>query len=418
MKWLGWFIALFAAAVGLAILARYNHGYVTVTYPPYRLELSLNLLIILVAGAFLTFYALIRIAKTTLGLPERVRAYRLHRARNRARSAMREALTAYFEGRYNAAEKAAAKAFAEDEWPALSSVVAARSSHQLRNLERRDHYLNLAEDAGPEAVLLTHITRAELLLKESRAAEALDALREVRRVSPKSVAALRLSLKAHTLAKNWDEVLDHVARLEKVNGVDPTHAGEVRRNAYLGLLNRKAQDPEGLKSVWQNMPVEFRRRRAIALTAAKYFIAQGGTRQAIEIIEAGLAEQWDSALVDLYGECLGQNVLPQIERAEGWLKQHPEDAMLLLALGRLCARQSLWGKARSYLDASLAVEASQAAHIALAQLLETLGKRDEALQHYRESLTLDRRDWAIADDVKPYTSVFAKASAENVNASE
>lgn len=418
MKWLGWCIVLFAAAVGLALLARYNHGYVSVTYPPYRLELSLNLLIVLIGGAFLTFYALIRIGKTTLGLPERVRAYRLHRARNRARSAMHEALTAYFEGRYNAAEKAAAKAFAEDEWPALSSVVAARSAHQLRNPERRDHYLSLAADAGPEAVLLTHITRAELLLKESRAAEALEALREVRRVSPKSVAALRLSLKAHTMAKHWNAVLDHIARLEKVNGVDPTHAAEVRRNAYLGLLNRKAQDPEGLNDAWKNIPADFRGRRAIALAAAKYFMAQGGIRQATEIIEGGLAEQWDSALVDLYGECRGQNVLPQIEKAEGWLKQHPEDAMLLLVLGKLCTQQALWGKAQSYLEASLAVEASQAAHIALAQLLEKLGVREEALQHYRASLTLDRRDWAIPDEVKPYTSVFAKASAENVNASE
>ena len=418
MKWLGWLLALFAAAVGLAVLTRYNHGYVSVTYAPYRLELSLNLLIVLIAATFLALYWLVRVTKTTLGLPERVRAYRLHRSRNRARSAMHEALTAYFEGRYNAAEKAAAKAYAEDEWPALSSVVAARSAHQLRNLERRDHYLTLAADAGPEAVLLAHITRAELLLKESRAVEALEALKEVRRVSPKSVAALRLALKAYTLAKNWDEVLDHVSRLEKVNGVDPVHALEVRRTAYLGLLNRRAQDPDGLKNLWREIPVELRKQRAVALTAAKYFMAQGGIREAIEIIETSLGENWDTALVGLYGECLASNAMPQIEKAEGWLQQHPEDPMLLLTLGRLCAKQALWGKARSYLEASLGVEASQAAHIALAQLLERLGDRDEALLHYRESLTLDRRDWAIPDEIKPYTSVFAKASAENVNASE
>jgi HemY protein len=153
VKWLSWLVALFAAAVGLAILARYNHGYVLVTYAPYRFEFSLNFLIILVIAAFLVFHALIRIAATTLNLPERVRAYRLHRSRNRARSTMHDALTAYFEGRYSAAEKAAANALAQGEWPALSSVVAARAG-SVRRFEQRDGYLKLAAEAGPEAQLL------------------------------------------------------------------------------------------------------------------------------------------------------------------------------------------------------------------------------------------------------------------------
>ena len=415
MKWLSWLIALSAVAVGLAVLARYNHGYVLITYAPYRVEFSLNFLIVLTIGAFLIFYAVVRIASTTLTLPEKVRAYRLHRARNHARSAMHEALTAYFEGRYSAAEKAAASALTLGEWPALSSVVAARSAHRLRRFEQRDSYLQLADEAGPEAQLLRPITQADLWLREARATDALEALKEVHKVAPKSVAALRLTLKAQNLAKHWEEVLELTEQLERVNGIEPAYADEVRRNAYLGLLNRKAHDPHGLKSVWHAIPSEFRMLRSTALTAAKYFIAQGGTKEAVQIIEAALENQWDSTLIELYGECLSHNVLPQIEKAEAWLKEYPEDAMLLKTLGKLCAKQSLWGKARSYLEASLAVEPTQGTHIALAQLLESLGKRDEALAHYRESLTLDRRDWAINEI---YTPVFARTSAENVNASE
>lgn len=418
MKWLTWLIALFAAAVGLALLTRYNHGYVLVTYAPYRFEFSLNLLIVLTLIAFLIFYALIRVAKTTLSLPAKVRAYRLHRARNRARSTMHDALMAYFEGRYNAAEKSAAKALALDEWPALSSVVAARSAHQLRRFGERDGYLRLADEAGPEAQLLRPITQAELLLRESRAGEALDALREVNRVAPKSVAALRLTLKAQTIAKNWDEVLALADRLRKVNGIDPAYANEARRNAYLGLLNRKAKDPQGLLAAWQMVPAEYRKKHDIALAAAKYFIAQGGIKQAVGIIEASLETEWDSALIDLYGDCLSQNVLRQIEKAEDWLQAHRKDPMLLLTLGKLCAKQALWGKAQSYLEASLAVEPTQAAHIALAQLLESLNKHGEALRHYRESLTLDRRRWAIAEEPKRYPAAVNRLPVEKVDAPE
>ena len=64
----------------------------------------------------------------------------------------------------------------------------------------------------------------------------------------------------------------------------------------------------------------------------------------------------DPALLAIYSECLGADVRQQLERAENWLAQHPRDAVLLLTLGRLCAHQGLWGKARSYLEASLSIE--------------------------------------------------------------
>jgi hypothetical protein len=61
-----------------------------------------------------------------------------------------------------------------------------------------------------------------------------------------------------------------------------------------------------------------------------------------------------SELAGLYAECRGGDTLGRIARAEKWLEKHPEDARLLLALGRLCREQQLWGKAQSYFEASLA----------------------------------------------------------------
>jgi HemY protein len=346
---------------------------------------------------------LLRLALVTLQLPERVRAYRLHRARNKAHNAVNQALTAYFEGRYNAAERAAAAALALNEWPAVSSVVAARSAHQLRSFQRRDDYLTQSESLAPDAKLLRLITRAELLLKEQRIIEALDVLRQVKKISSRSVAALLLELKAQTLSKNWDEVLALTDRLEKVNAIDKAYAEQARLSAYIGRVNRKAQDSHGLTAVWQSTPADLRTNRTLALTAAKYFIALGGNRQAQEIINNSLEVQWDSALLEMYSDCASANVMPLIERAETWLRDHPRDATLLLTLGKLCTQQALWGKAQSYLEASLALEPSQAAHVALAQLLEKIGKQDEALKHYRDSLVLDRRRWSIEDREVPVT---------------
>jgi HemY protein len=75
----------------------------------------------------------------------------------------------------------------------------------------------------------------------------------------------------------------------------------------------------------------------------------------------------------------------RIERAERWLVERNRDAQLLATLGRLCTQAELWGKARSFLVASLSFEESRAAHLELARLAERLGEAGEAQQHYRRA---------------------------------
>jgi HemY protein len=62
--------------------------------------------------------------------------------------------------------------------------------------------------------------------------------------------------------------------------------------------------------------------------------------------------------------------------------------VLLLSLGRLCRAQKLWGKARSFLEASLATLPTHAGHLELACLLEELDELPLAQHHYREAALL------------------------------
>ena len=64
---------------------------------------------------------------------------------------------------------------------------------------------------------------------------------------------------------------------------------------------------------------------------------------------------------------------------------------MLLALGRMCMKQRLWGKAQSYLEASLALEETRDAHLALADLCDQLEQSDEANRHFRASVRLETR---------------------------
>jgi HemY protein len=134
----------------------------------------------------------------------------------------------------------------------------------------------------------------------------------------------------------------------------------------------------------------------IAAAAARHAAALGKAALAREILERALAEEWAPPLVALYAEVPAQldpaeraaEALLRIECAERWLRERSRDAQLLAALGRLCAHAELWGKAESFLEASLSFEESRSARLELARLAERLGRRSDAEQHYRKAAEL------------------------------
>ena len=383
MRALLWILGLFAVAVGLVIAARYNNGYVLAVLPPRRAELSLNLAIILVLGVFVVAYAVVRAVIIIATMPSRVRAFQKRRSEVRARATFNEALINFFEGRFGRAEKAAAAALKAGESPALSAILAARAAHGMRAFATRDKYLARSIGADPEDDAMTLMAQAEMLLDERRYYDALDVLK---RLPEKHTAALRLELRAQQMAMNWERVLALIPQLEKRRVFERPVVAQLRRQAVIESIKRKAVDDKSLREYWDRLPAEDRHEPRVAATAAQSFVALGGCRDAHRIVEEGLERQWDSSLLAIYSECLGTNVRQQLERAETWLRQHPRDAVLLLTLGRLCAHQGLWGKARSYLEASLSIEPTHSAYLQLGRLLEREGKPAEAAAEYQKAL--------------------------------
>lgn len=385
MKAVLWLVGIVALAAAFMLVARYNDGYLLLVMPPYRVEFSLNFLVVALAVAFAAGYAAVRFVAATLRLPREVRQYRLARRRERAQAALAGALGEYFAGRYGRAEQAAATALELGEHPGLSAILAARAAHELRAYERRDDYLARAAVAASNDDVPRLVTTADLLLEERRHEEALGVLRQLPR---RHTAALRLELKAQQQARNWEQVVELAEALRKRNVFDTEQARQVRRYALAENLKRKALDSRSLEEAWNRVPAGDRTDRRVATAAAQCFIALGGCERAHRIIEEALESEWDSDLARLYGECEGGDVVRRIERAEGWLARHRDDPALLLTLGRLCAESGLWGKAQNYLDASLAVEPTHSAHLAAARLQEQLGNHDAARTHYRAGLEL------------------------------
>jgi HemY protein len=162
----------------------------------------------------------------------------------------------------------------------------------------------------------------------------------------------------------------------------------MRQQAWLEKIRRHMQDAQALLAVWRSVPDEYKQRTKIATAGARAFIQLGEGKNAQQILISSLNAQWDSDLVKLYGDGLAGDVIAQIDQAERWLKEHTDDAGLLLTLGKLCLHQGLWGKAQSYLEASISVLPNRAAYVMLGQLAEKMQKPDEAFGYLQKVIEL------------------------------
>lgn len=392
MRGLFWVVALFAVAVAVALGARLNDGYLLFVVPPWRVEVSLNLFALLLFGLFVAFYAAMRVTLATFGLPKRVRDYRARRQRDQAGQVFQDAVRLLFEGRFGQAMKRAGEAHGAGTAPGLSALIAARAAQRMREPEKQQYWLEHARNDDPRTEAATLMLDAEMANEERRFSDALDALGRLQGKLGRHIAALRLELRARQGSGDWDGVLKLVRQLAKRDALPPEVVVEIRTQAHLANIAKRRSDQGQLVAYLRGLPEEERGRR-VSLAAAKALTALNAEGEAQKLIEASLdkpgGDAWQSELAAIYGRLSGGEQTARIAKAEGWLHNHPGDAVLLLALGRMCQRQRLWGKAQSHLEASLSVRATQEAHLALARLLDELDKADEANQHYRASAQLN-----------------------------
>jgi HemY protein len=335
----------------------------------------------------------VRLARHTLALPAYVRAWRARRRREQAQDALAAALQGWLEGRYVRAEKEAARAWEGGVAAGVAAVIAARAAHELGAPERREQWLERADAAGAQSA--ANLSRAVMALGERDYARARESLRSLLDSGGRHIATLRLLMRAERGMRNWEEVLRLTSQLAKRDAIALGLAEDFRSQAQVELLAQVAAERVKFEDRWDRVPARDRANARVAAAAARHATALGLAPLARAALEEALAAEWDATLVAHYGELprlepaqrLAEARL-RIERAERWLLEREQDAPLLSALGRLCVEAELWGKAQSYLEASLAFGESRDTHLALARLHERFARTADAQRHYRRAADL------------------------------
>ena len=380
------------ATVALALSAQQDSGHVVIAYGDWTIESSLLLFVAGMVILFIAFYYALRLWSGILALPQRLRRWRRQRRMAKVRTAYVRGMTALNEGQWATAEKWLLKRVRHSDTPALHYLAAAQAAEEQGSTVRRDSYLRAALNHGTKTDVAVALAQAGYYLQHQRADEARAILADLHTAQPKHIATLKKLMESYIALEDWEGLLQIIPDLEKRQVITVGKAEQLQHAAYRSLFARAAakKDADYLRRLWEHAPRHVRRNEDVLFDYARALGSadpQAGDQLDLLLSDA-IHRRWSDALVYAYGLIPSNNLATQLTYAERWLKHHADNAVLLLTLGRLCVRNQLWGKGRSYLEASLAIEPQAETYRELGALLERLKQPEAALECYRKALTL------------------------------
>ncbi|MFT3812219.1 MAG: heme biosynthesis HemY N-terminal domain-containing protein [Acidovorax sp.] len=411
-----WFLGLFGVAAAVALFAGNNQGTITVFWPPYRVDLSLNMVVILLAGGFVLLHTALRALSALLALPRQTRRWRLLQKERAMHGALLEALAYLQAGRFLRARKAAQAAIAQEEalhsvphgdrLRALAHICAAESSHALQDRATRETHLQAALAAHAEEPALregAQMRSARWALDDRDSEGALERLAALPQGAARRTLALRIRLKASRLAGHTQDALETARLLAKHRAFSPVAAGSIVRGLAAEQIHA-ARDPAQLQAIWMAFEPAERAMPELAIEAAQQLALLGGEDVQVRAWLLPVWERWaegreplQDPLPDAQAHKLVRALEASLSSIDGtWLARieaaqqaNPRDPRLAYLAGVACRERQLWGKAQQLLtQATQQLTASDRLHGSawrhLAELAEQRGDQEAAVQAWRQ----------------------------------
>lgn len=384
MRTVLWFVSLFAAAVAAALFVSHNGGMVSVFWPPYRIDVSLNFALIALIALFFAVHLALRALAILASLPGQAKRWRIQYQERAIQVSLLDALSHLASGRFIRARKAAENVLSQERslarteqalahgkrLRALAHMLAAESAHALRDGAARDEHvrqaLEQAAGRGEQEVREGLQLRAARWATDDRDFQtARQWLDELPQGAARRTMALRLRFKVARLARQTPLALEMARLLAKHRAFSLPVAQSLIRGLALELV-QSAHDPSQLERAWSQLDYTDRKMPEVAIAAAERMLTLGG--------EIATAQQW---LLPVWDEMTTRSAtsLPQEQRirlvlllelsfslAEGkpdvaWLTRiesaqmkNPRDALLQYLAGVTCMYLNLWGKAQMLLN--------------------------------------------------------------------
>lgn len=396
MKKLFYFLLPYLVVMAIVFLAYQwllslnDPGYVIIGMEHWYLEKSFVDFTAGLAISFFILYIFFRWLGWLYRIPAQLKRRGVNIRFNRSQEALIAGLVDSAEGNFERAEGLLIKHAPHSGAPLIHYLTAAKAAQSRGALEKRDQYLKQAADQAPDASLTIGLTQAELHLSGKEFEQALKTLAQLHSIDPAHANVLKLLHQTYEHLGDWENLQKLIPSLHKNKVLMEVEVKLLEAKTFSELLKQAGSqgDVGKVEALWAEMPAHIKSMHSVSVVYFTVMVEVGAGAKVENAIAKALSLNWDESLVLLYGKVTSDDVERQLKMAELWLPFHPDNALLLMVLGKLSAKAKDIEKAKVYLTQSIAAMPSVQAYQLLGDLIYEQGDKDSASQCYRNGLEL------------------------------
>jgi len=368
------------AAGWLGTLIARDPGYVLVSYHGAYLQTGLWVMLAMLLLFVVAIYYLLRLFGVVRATTGNWRSWWGGRARSRSEELTATGLTCFQEGDFERAERFLRTGADHATNPAVNYVYAARAADAQGKAEDRENYLRKAVEADGAARLAVAVAGAEMAVARGEFQRALSCIEGVK----ENETVLNVRAEAMLGLKDWQGVSDLMPQLRKT-AKNKQSLIDLQRRIAIERLSAEGVTDEDRTAVFRKLSEEMKRDPEVVGTYCRHLESE---KDAEAAIRAALKREWNAALLERYGS-LGQETLARrVKAAEGWLKEHGDDAALHLCLGLLYEADGNKERAKAAYQKSIDLKNSPAASRGLGRLLAFDGDYRKSSEYLNLALKL------------------------------
>ena len=209
---------------------------------------------------------------------------------------------------------------------------------------------------------------------------------------------MKLLKQAYYRVNDWQALAKLLPQLKKQKVVPDDQLRQLELQSFEALFEQAYSNGRGLSTlderirpatkIWNDLSSAQRRDPVMIHRFAQCLTQLGAEEKAAILLRENLTRNYSADLIQLYGKIRDKDIGKQLLFAESLLNERPNDADLLLTLGRLALRNELWGKAREYFEASLRLSRRIDTYNELGRLLAHLDDHENSTRYFQEGLLL------------------------------